>query len=163
MLSKKAQIAKLALFGNPSQAQIAEKLGIDQATVSRHLKEIREEWKQSALNDMTQIIARELSKLDALEDEALVEWERSKKNFEKTTVEKGGRGTSIVEMEKTEEYEQTGDPRYLSVIISIQERRAKLLGMDKNSLLLGDVNGGSLKPRIIELVAPPAVIDAEKE
>ena len=129
----RAEIARLALFGNPTQQEIAEKVGLDQATVSRELKAIRAEWRESAVTDIEQVIAQELQKLDALEAQALAEWERSKKDWQKKVVEdkpagsRGGGGKSA----KIETGGQTGDPRYLQVILGIQDRRAKLLGTDK--------------------------------
>jgi len=127
-LQRRAEIAKLALFGRPTQQEIADKIGVDVATVCRHLKAIRGEWKQQAQADINEVIAQELQKLDELEAQALAEWERSKKDYQKKVAESGGRGGKKA---KIETGGQCGDPRYLQVILGIQDRRAKLLGTDK--------------------------------
>lgn len=132
VINRRAEIARLALFGGRTQQDIAEALGLDQTTVSKHLKAIRKEWQESAQRDIAEIVAQELRKLDTIELEALTEWERSKKDWKKKVVDKKtGRAGVAEKSEKNETGGQTGDPRYLSVLISIQDRRAKLLGTDK--------------------------------
>lgn len=132
LLKRKADVARLALFGGLTQLEIGSKLGIDQSTVSKHLKAIRAEWRASAQRDIEDIISQELKKLDALEIDALTGWDRSKKAVKKKTTAKKTLPEGVVEeSEKNETFGQVGDPRFLTVLISIQERRAKLLGTDK--------------------------------
>lgn len=130
--NRRAQIARLALFGGRTQQDIADELGLDHSTVSKYLKSIRQEWRESAQRDIAEIVAQELRKLDAIELEALTEWERSKKDQKKKAVSKKTIVAGAAEKtERNETVGQTGDPRYLSVLISVQDRRAKLLGTDK--------------------------------
>lgn len=128
------EIARLALFGNLSQGEIAERIGIDQPAVSRILKKLRKQWAEEAKADIGEVIALELKKLDAMELETLAEWEKSKKDYQKRSIEdkpksqNGGGRTA-----KVETGGQCGDPRYMTVLLQIQDRRAKFLGTDKPS------------------------------
>ena len=123
-------IAELRLKGLSQQA-IAERLGISQPTVCRDLKVIHQEWQDSAKEDIGCIVARELAKLDMMETELWNEWQRSKLESQKKVVEerptaKGGTGKIL----RIETAGQTGDARYINALLGIQDRRAKLLGID---------------------------------
>lgn len=162
----RAEIARLATFGAPTQRDIAEKMGLDQATVSRELKAIRDAWAESAKADVAVIIAAELQKLDRLEVEALAEWERSKKDYTKKVVEDKptGKGGSGGRSAKIETGGQCGDPRYLNVLLGIQERRAKLLGTDKPAKVAPVSPDGTspATPAAMALVALPAHMSPEE-
>jgi hypothetical protein len=133
------EMARLRLFGH-SQTEIAERLGIGQATVSRDLAEIVKGWKAEAVSDMDEIKAKELAKLDALEVEAYGAWVGSKKESQKTVVEerpgkgtkddKPDRGGNLGKFIKIEKQTSDGDPRFLQALLAIQDRRAKILGFD---------------------------------
>lgn len=122
------QIAALRLFGH-SQDAIAEKTGLSQATVSRDLAVVVEQWKSEAKGTMEEIKAKELAKLDELEKEAYAAWIGSKQETQKKVVEdrpgKSGGKFAKIETEKT-----NGDPRFLQALLAIQDRRAKILGFD---------------------------------
>lgn len=147
-----ADIARLRLFGH-TQRQIADKMGLALSTVNRDLAEIAKRWRDSALEDIAEIKARELAKLDALEIEAFDEWRHSKKDTKKTVVEEkpGRQGKDSdkpapkqngVRIETTT---NIGDPRFLQLILSIQERRSKMLGLDAPAKFEGSVeNKGAL-------------------
>ena len=76
-------IAKLYLSGT-TQMDIAEKLKISQATVSRDLKVIEKEWSAARINDIDERKRMELAKIDNLE---LVYWEGWKKSQADAEVE----------------------------------------------------------------------------
>lgn len=114
---------------------IAEQLGISIPTVKRELRSLEAEWLEASREAVDQVKARELQKLDLLEAEAMAEWERSKKDYQRRIVEdrpstgpNGGRGAG--RFAKLESGGQTGDPRYLQVLLGISDRRAKLIGAD---------------------------------
>lgn len=125
------RIAQLRLKHNTLD-QIASETGLSVATVKRELVIIRNEWKESAREAIDEIKARELAKLDLYEAEVLAEWEKSKQAYSKKVVEdrpagaKGGGGRFA----KIETGGQCGDPRYMTVLLGIQDRRAKILGSD---------------------------------
>lgn len=127
-LKDRETISRLRLRGRTLD-QIAAEVGLSTMTVRRELKALVGEWQQNAAEDIAAVKARELRRLDEIETEAWAEWERSKKDWEKRMVEKGG-GEGGKDKSKIEKGGQCGDPRYLNVLIGIGERRAKILGMD---------------------------------
>jgi transposase len=123
-------IATYYLQGH-TQAEIAEEVKLSQATVSRDLKAIQEQWRQASILEINEAKARELAKIDLLEREYWVAWERSLDDLQSKTIK--ARGTK----EEGKPYEQTihtsdsnGDPRYLAGIQWCIERRCQILGID---------------------------------
>lgn len=132
----RATIAELYLRQH-TQQEIANKLGIDQATVSRDLKVIQANWRESALVDMNEAKQRELERIDQLEREYWQAWEASKKNKIKNrktgTARKPTKDNpSPVNPESyvTENEERNGDPRFLQGVQWCIERRCKIIGVD---------------------------------
>src|SRR5258708_8031447 len=78
---RRKEIAALYLRGL-TQWEIAEKVGVNQGTVSRHLKTLFQEWLNDAREDFDLKKARELGKINVLEEIALVAWERSCRDAE---------------------------------------------------------------------------------
>ena len=101
-------------------------------TLSRHqvcedLKAIRQDWREQTQQSMDEWTDAQLAKLDRVEAEAWDAWDRSKLEAMKTRQSKGTDGTTTATVEKEG---QTGDPRYLSAVLTVIERRSKLLGLD---------------------------------
>lgn len=100
-------------------------------TVYYDIDKVLQEWKKERFETVDNYIQLELKKLDKMEVELWQAWETSKGSKKKTKI-KGG----IVEdgiASKGELAERTlettnGDPRYLDLLLKVQERRAKLLG-----------------------------------
>lgn len=95
---------------------------------------LQEIWRADALRDITTVKAEELAKLDRLEREAWVAWERSVGRHQVKTT-KTGRvdrdGIEINEPEVTVKVDMLdGDPRFLAIVLDCQQRRAKLMGLD---------------------------------
>lgn len=101
-----AKIVRLDLLGGFNQYEIADEVGVTQATVSRTLKRFREDLKKQGLADADDIRKRELAKLEQLEREFLKAWDRSTKH--------GSR---------------PGRHQFLAGIISCVKERADLLGL----------------------------------
>jgi len=122
--------------------------------VQEDLEHLSARWKAEALRDITQAKADELAKLDELEREAWAAWRRSIGRKQVRTTKTGRvdkEGTVITEPEvslKTEVL--VGDPRFMTVILDCQARRAKMLGMDApaklqiGELTLEDLVAGSM-------------------
>ncbi len=137
-------ISELYLKGF-TQAYIAEKLGISQPTVSRDIKVLQAQWRDSALMNINEAKQRELERLDILERTYWDAWDRSKGEVKTTTrkgvakVPKAVKGAEVDEkalpapmsQEVTEHIEtQVGDPRYLAGVMNCIERRCSILGID---------------------------------
>lgn len=164
-IKDREQIAALKLRGRTLQ-QIADAVGVSVMTVRRELKALIGDWQAAAKEDIAAVKARELRKLEALEEEAWKEWERSKEDWVKKSVKKGGTtpaGTKAAPETKVETGGQCGDPRYLNVLLGVQERRAKILGVDAPTKIAptdptgerehGKMSDEELNARIAELAA----------
>ena len=136
------EISRLYLQGM-YQADIAQRLGLSQPTVSRDIQILIEEWKVERVYDINEAKARELAKVDNLELEYWEAWHRSQLNAEKEIKKAKGTkgGAANQEIQKISEG-QTGDPRFLSGIQWCIERRCLILGVDAPKKLEGGgVNG----------------------
>lgn len=125
-----AQSMPLLKIADTMSQQTQIKYSLDM--VKRDLRVIKENWKKSAAINFDQAKSEQLAKLDALEEMAWQELNRSTKPFKKTSIETTGgaykeRGAS---KQRVEQYDQTGDPRYMNVILSVIERRSRILGLD---------------------------------
>lgn len=131
MLSRRTKVAALALRGITNQFDICERLGMDRSqnsTISRDLKAIREEWKQSAVRDFDEAKGKELARLDAVEREAWEAWERSKVQRE-TTRTKRRTGDTLSDEAELKKESRDGDPRFLAMVIDCVDKRCELLGL----------------------------------
>jgi DNA-binding CsgD family transcriptional regulator len=123
---RRQQVAELALRGR-RQSEIAEQLGVTQATVSVDLKRLRDEWRATARQDVAALIARQLDKLSLVEREAWEAWERSKQPAHTTVVYRGG-DNEPSKMRQTLKH-PTGDPRYLELLRKCLAAERTLVGL----------------------------------
>lgn len=103
------------------------KMGLDYAIVPpmrvyKDLKQLLINWKREHEENIDLYITKELSKLDKIEAELWDAWERSKKRIVSKIRQSG------LKTERSETF--AGNPRYLELVLSVQQRRAKLLGLD---------------------------------
>ena len=96
-------------------------------------KVILEEWREQRVAQMSQYAALQLTKLDAVENEAWEAWRRSIGQHVVTTETTGQHPSTSEKIE-----ELNGDPRYLMVIEKCIEQRTRLLGLEGTDLLTGD-------------------------
>lgn len=103
------------------------KMGLDYAIVPpmrvyKDLKQLLINWKREHEENIDLYITKELSKLDKIESELWDAWERSKKRIVSKIRQSG------LKTERSETF--AGNPHYLDLVLSVQQRRAKLLGLD---------------------------------
>lgn len=103
------------------------KMGLDYAIVPpmrvyKDLKQLLINWKREHEENIDLYMTKELSKLDKIEAELWDAWERSKKRIVSKIRQSG------LKTERSETF--AGNPRYLDLVLSVQQRRAKLLGLD---------------------------------
>nr|WP_293836721.1 helix-turn-helix domain-containing protein [uncultured Arsenicibacter sp.] len=138
---RRAQVATLYLKGW-QQAAIAEELDVTQSQISQDLKAIRENWKTGALIDFNEAKARELARLDLLEQTYWSAWERSLKPFKKKQTKMRGevnmndasqkqKAKNLETTEATEE--RVGDPKFLDGVLKCIQKRVDILGIDAPS------------------------------
>lgn len=122
---RRQQVADLYLQ-RFTQATIAERLGVSQATVCNDLKKIRAEWRNSAIRDFDQSCELELRTIDWVQRESAEAWERSKKPAQSAVIH--GDGTSSPTRKTLKN--QNGDPRFLDAIQKCISARCALLGLN---------------------------------
>lgn len=74
---RRSRVAELYL-AHSTQQQIAQELGVNQSTISRDLVWLRAEWRRIALDDIADIVARELAELDIMEYDVTQCWNTAK-------------------------------------------------------------------------------------
>jgi predicted transcriptional regulator len=110
------------------QVEIGEEVGVSQATVSRDLKALQEEWLQSALVDFDKAKARELARIDRLEREYWRAWVRSVEDKEVEVQEKVEAGEKQGRLKVSLRREgQAGDARFLAGVQWCIEQRCQIL------------------------------------
>lgn len=134
LTSRRQQVVELYLQGY-RQWQIAERTLTDQATVSRDIKHVREEWLNRAVGDYNELLNREIEAIAQLQVTYRQAWERSLRKKARRTirtvpVSKQSNETVDKEVERTTE-QSYGDPRYLQGIQWCIEMRCKLEGLLK--------------------------------
>jgi hypothetical protein len=87
--ARRRQVADLYLMGY-KQADIAHNLGANQATISRDLAALREQWAQANVQDLTARTNEEVARIDRLAIEAWEAFKRSRQAQEKTRTERTG-------------------------------------------------------------------------
>ncbi len=130
----RATVGRLTLQGW-SQSDIAQYLELDQSTISRDLKAIEQQWKQSAVRDFDLDRQAELERLALLEKEHWAAWERSQQGKETSSLEKlvlgkDDAGQLLGRIKQATRSEQRiGDVQFLNGVGKCIEIRAKLLGL----------------------------------
>ena len=119
---------------NMSVAATAKELGVHPNTIYRDRKWLLDRWQAAVQADVVEIVAKEVAKLDQQEADLWEAWESSKEAIVRTEEEQlyndEGKKVGGKKVKKV----TTGrlpDPKYMDMIIHCQERRAKLLGLDK--------------------------------
>lgn len=129
ILENRAKIANLYLKGW-QQKDIAVELGLSPATVSRDIKALIEEWRQSAISDIEEAKAKELARINRIEREAWEAWEASKQmeTGHRQTTQYGGEGQSA--SYAVTRRASPGDTKYMDIIRWCIDQRCKLLGLN---------------------------------
>jgi hypothetical protein len=125
ILSRRCKVSELVLRGVTNQFDICQQLGMDsgqRSTISRDLAAIKEQWRKSAVRDFDEAKGRELDKLDLVEKEAWLAWERSK--------EEGSRKRTTGDGEETTKEKRDGNPSFLEAVLKCIAKRCAILGLD---------------------------------
>ena len=132
---RRFQVSRLYFDAVP-QWEIAERLKVGEATVSDDLKALRKKWSDGPDKDHAAHQARELDRIDDLEQLAREAWKRSCKDVEIMHAGRtSGRATKdgaplpdLVKSYKTVKG-QAGDPRFLERVAWCVSERARILGL----------------------------------
>lgn len=100
-------------------------------TVFEDIQKVLAEWKKENFKDISSYMQLELKKLDKIEIELWEAWEKSKSAKRKTKIVGGSISNGNISggvLDNRQIEDANGDPRYLDLLLKVQERRAKLLG-----------------------------------
>ena len=142
---RRQQVAALYLKGW-SQTAIAERLGVQQPTVSHDIRHIREDWRVSAVRDFDLLREEELKKITLVEMEAWAGFERSQKPAQEARVKEGDQSRATKTMKS-----RTGDARFLDVVMKCIAGRRELLGLDLAKPTVEIHNNGVQLADLLEL------------
>lgn len=137
------------------------------------LKQCLIEWKRERMDNIDDYITQELHKLDKIEVELWAEWEKSKECRKRTKNRQSSRPKKITtEHEIATDYygynettseTSVGNPKFLALLLKVQQRRAKMLGFDSPVKI--DVSGFNSgadddKPKYDVKAIPPDLLFA---
>lgn len=95
------------------------------------ISQVLADWKKERFDKIESYMELELMKLDKIEIELWEAWERSKEPKRKTKIDGGDITDGHISggaLDSRYLEDSNGDPRYLDLLLKVQERRAKLLG-----------------------------------
>lgn len=147
--------AALYLRGRTYQ-EIAQELGISRETVFRDMRVARRLWRQRASRTYQKHLYEQLARLDEVENQAWIGWERSLGNAVEDGSETidGTEGTTRKTSKKTKK--QSGNPTFLKVVQDAVRQRSELLG-----LMDPDARNGRDENEEAQVIA--VVIDSREE
>ena len=114
------QISELYLNGY-TQAEIGEKLAINQSTVSRDLKVLRGQWLESSLRNFDAMLAEQLAKVDQQE-----------RDYHKTTAQARAWAQGLAKAAQLDKAAAAmiSGVRAMQGVDSCIDRRCRILGLD---------------------------------
>lgn len=110
-----------------TQQQIANHLGLSRQQITYDLKVIQDRWKHDTAMDLDALKIEQLAKIDEVERQHWLSWEKSCQDKEVTYTERDATGQTRASVRREK---QAGDPRFLDGILKCIERRCRLLGLD---------------------------------
>lgn len=123
-------IAELTLQG-VKQSEIAAQLNLSQPQIVYDLRDIKKKWQEKSTMKIEEYIAQEIAELDLIRAELWAGWQRSKVPRKNTSASIRERGDGALSEKEAKEETRDGNPRFLENILFVQERRSRLLGLDK--------------------------------
>lgn len=128
---------------NEENARLGVGYTISPPTIHWDMQQLLIEWKRERMDNIDDYVTQELRKLDKIEVELWEAWERSKIRVRR----KRGRPHKILEdgtvVEDIATETVPGNPRFLELLLNVQQRRAKMLGFDSPiKLEIPGIKGG---------------------
>ncbi len=113
-----------------SYRQIGLELGCGVGTVHRDIESLLSEWREQQLENTKLIVIRELTRIDTIEQEAWKGWLKSTGDSEEIIEETGDSPKGPFSRNRTKLVGQSGDPRFLNVVLGCVQERCKILGVN---------------------------------
>lgn len=110
-----------------TQAQIGIKLKLSRQQIGYDIKDIIQEWRKEYIEDINDKITVELNKINLVESECWLAWEKSKKVKKQLTEYRNKQ--KVLTSTITNKYDNLPNDRYMDKIKWCIETRLKLLGL----------------------------------
>lgn len=145
-------IARLYLAGE-TQREIAAQIGtarpytLSQPQICADIQTVIDRWKALAIHSIDEKKANELARINHVEREAWLAWERSRLEYMRTVQEQRTGDKKRVKHSKASvtKEQQVGDPRFLEIILKCVKSRRELFGLDApQKVELGGEDGGPI-------------------
>lgn len=134
------RIAAMRLQGYTFR-EIATACGISVTVAYDNYKVVEDRWRKSAMASMNDIKARELAKLDLIEQEAWQGYSRSREDKVEINQQFMHEGDARLQTgTRAKRVGQVGDAKWLAIVLDCMDRRAKLLGLTRDEVV-GPVRG----------------------
>jgi hypothetical protein len=126
---------------------------VTESTVYNEIRIILVDWKRQRFETIEDYIQIELRKLDKIETELWEAWENSKKGKKRVKIKGGQVDASEKDavggkLQNRVAETSAGDPKFLDLLLAVQEKRARLLGYDT--------------PTKVQIQRPADVVPGEK-
>jgi hypothetical protein len=122
-------VSQMTLQGK-KLTEIAPIFGVTPQQISLDRQVIRKEWEASALRNFDEALSIELAHLNEIRREAWLAWERSIGKHTVTRNEAGVMVNGKIDKTVTTSEPLSGDPRYFTTLLQVNERISRLLGLD---------------------------------
>ena len=132
ILQRRLRVAQLAAQGR-TQLEIADELGVSQATICADLNEIHSQWQKATEAQTAERIAREIAMIEEIRRAAWEGWARSQRDQERKRVKTtAGPDQDGVKVEKIKDRRtQSGDSKMLRTALKCSEMILRTLGAFK--------------------------------
>lgn len=130
---------------------------ISHVAVFNDMKKAMIQWKKERFDNIDEYVNQELKKLDRMEFEVWGAWVKSCRGKERTKTRNSKKARKVdADVETPDHYgydesmteTSAGNPRFMDILLNIQQRRAKLLGYDAPIKVdVGGPNRDSDKPK----------------
>lgn len=107
--------------------------------VYKNMQSLLVEWKKERMKNIDDYVTQELRKLDKMEVELWAAWEESKTGKLREKKRNSERARKVLNSDDPQDYygydettteSSAGNPRFMDLLLNVQQRRAKLLGYD---------------------------------
>lgn len=162
-VAREKEVWELRIVRGWPQSEIAEKLGITQAGVSKILTRLTKQYAKENLEDVKRVKEEQLAQYEIMARELAEAWHKSKQpTTVKTKKQKEGffkgKGKQLEASHKEEN--KHGDPRYLEAWRKLKEDVRKMTGVDMIDEIEADIPIGKIE---IEVIDPDKVKASVKD
>lgn len=140
---RRAKTARL-YYARKTMRDIAAELKIGLATVHDDIHTVLAGWARYAKQNVAMLVVNELARLNHIERDIEIEWEKSKGEVVETATGRRSNSTGSHDTAAVKKKQRYGDPRLAALLLKCWENRCKLLKLLNQDDLKG--NGDNLPP-----------------